>query len=346
VPAGFVLLLALACLLYVLLIGAIYGSPEGDPAMSSGESRYSLAWTGIFEMIFGVPLWLAVGGLLLSAARSGRMPVWARGWSLILYAAAGITIWCVSQVYIASDGGVSVIVSALLVPLIAGYAAAMRLPALERLPPDRASGVALVAGGILVVAAIPLGFLDLHNLPAHVAADARHMDAVFAQRQAEVDKLELEEEARFKTLRPDSSLQDYVRFVHYKDEGDPERAAALVGARLVKSRQADAAQMLDQGKLDELWELWQYNLEPTPDLCAAYDRALLKLATNSEMFDLNVAQSLQYQLPNIKFFAGGHCNLDASLTAAEARLNKVIAVPGNNEWKDFLATLVALHQQA
>lgn len=333
------------CLLYLLLIMAIYGSPEGNPAISSGESRYSLAWTGIFEMVFGVPLWLAMGGLLLSAGRSGRMPVWARGWSLILYAAAAITTWGVSQAYIASDGGVSVIVPALLVPLIAGYAAAMRLPALEWLPPDRVSGAALVAGGILILAAIPLGFLDLHNLPAHIAADERRMDAIVAQRQAEANKAELEEDAHFKTLTPDSPLQEYVRFVHYKDEGDPMRAAALAGARLVKSRQTDAAQMLDQGKIEELWELWQYNLEPTIDLCAAYDRALLKLATNSEMFDLNVVQSLKYQLPNIKFFAGGHCNLDAGLNAAEARLNKVVAVPGNQEWADFLATLTALHQK-
>jgi hypothetical protein len=329
----------------VPLIGAIYGSPDGDPAMSSGESNYSRGWIELWEMVFGIPLWLVLGGLLLSAARSGRMPEWARGWILILYTAAAITVWVVSQVYIASDGGMAVIVPALLAPLIAGYAAAMRLPALERLPPDRVSGVALVAGAIVIVAAIPLGLLDAHNLPAHVAADTRGMDAIAAQRRAEADKAELEERARFSALTPDSSLQDYVRFVHYKDENDPERAIALAGARLVKSRQADAIQMLDQGKIDQLWELWQYNLEPTPALCAAYDHALLQLATNSEMFDLNVAQSLKYQLPNLRFFAGGHCNLDASLTAAEARLNKVIAVPGNQEWADFLATLVALHQK-
>ena len=335
----------LVCLLYVPLIGAIYGSPEGDPAMSSGESNYSLGWTELWEMVFGIPLWLAVGGLLVSAARSGRMPEWARGGTMILYAAAAITIWGVSQVYIASDGGVSVIVPALLVPLIAGYAAAMRLPVLERLPPDRASGAALAAGGIIIAAAIPLGFLDLHNLPAHVAADTRQMDTIAMQRQAEGDKAALEEEARFRALTPDSSLQDYVPFVHYTDESDPKRAAALTGARLVKSRQADAARMLDQGKIDQLWELWDYNLEPTPALCAAYDHALLQLATNSEMFDLNVAQSLKYQLPNIRFFAGGHCDLDAGLAAAEARLDKVLAVPGNTEWQAFRATLGALHRK-
>jgi hypothetical protein len=340
-----VLLLALACVLYVPMIMAIYGAPQGDPASYSGEDRYSVGWVELCVMLFGIPLWLTLGGMLLSAARSGRMPVWARGWAFLVHIAAAITVWTVFQVYIDADGGVSVIVPALLPPLIAGYATTMRLPALSRLPPDGVSKIALAAMGVVMAAAIPLGMFDLANLPAHVAADARRMDAIVAKRQAEIAKDQAEDDARFKTLTPDSSLQDYVHYVHYTDEGDPRHAAALAGARLVKSRQADAAQMLDQGKIDQLWELWQYDLKPTPALCAAYDRALLRQATDSEMFDLNVAQLLKYQLPNITFFAAGHCDLDAGLTAAEARLDKIIAVPGNTEWKDFLATLVALHQK-
>jgi len=340
-----VLLLALACVLYVPMIAAIYGSPEGDPANYSGENRYSVGWDEIFVMLFGIPLWLALGGMLLSAARSGRMPVWVRGWAFLVHIAAAITVWSVFQVYLDADGGVSVIVPALLPPLVAGYAATMRLPAFSRLPPDRVSKIALAAMGVVMAAAIPLGFLDAQNLPTHVAADARRMDAILAKRQAEIARDQTEDDARFKTLTPDSSLQDYVHYVHYTDESDPKHAAALAGARLVKSRQADAVQMLDQGKINQLWELWQYDLEATPALCAAYDRALYRLATDKEMFDLNVGDWLKYQLPNIKFFAAGRCDLDSGLTAAAARLDKIIAVPGNTEWKDFLATLVALHRK-
>jgi hypothetical protein len=297
-------------------------------------------------MLFGGLLWLAVGGLLLSAARSGRMPAWARGWAMILHLAAAITVWAVLQVYINADGGISIVVPALLPPLITGYAAAMRLPALsERLSPDRVSRVALVAGSVLIVAAIPLGFYDLHNLSAHVAADQKQMDAVGAQQRAEGDKSRAAEEARFKALTPDSRLQDYVHFVHLTDEDDPIHAPALAGARLVKSRQADAIQMLDEGKINGLWELWQYDLQATPTLCAAYDRALQRMATSTDLFDLNAGQQLKYQLPNIKFFAAGHCNLNAGLTAAEARVQKIVAVPGNQEWEGFLTTLVALHQK-
>jgi hypothetical protein len=343
-----VLLLALSCLLYLPVVGAIYGSPSGDPAVSGGETNYSLGWVEFWEMLFGVPLWLAVGGLLISAARSGRMPEWARGWAFILHIAAAIAVWAVSQVDIAADGGISVIVPALLPPLIVGYAAAMRLPAFERLSPDRVSRVALVGGSILIAAAIPLGFLDLHNLPAHVAADQKRWDDRIAKERAEDDKRRAEEEAQFKKLTPASSLRDYDRYVHFTEPDSPERAVALAGARLVKSRQADAIQMLDEGKINQLWELWQFDLQATPALCAAYDRGLLRMATSDDVYDLNVGELVKNQLPNIKFFVAGRCNLDASLSAAEVRVNKIIAVntgDDQKEWADFLATLVALHQK-
>ena len=342
---GFVLLLILACLLYVPMVGAIYGSPEGDPAISSGEANYSLGWIEFWEMLFGIPLWVAVGGLLLSAARSGRMPAWARGWSLILHVAAAITVWAVAQVLIAADGGVSVIVPALLPLLLAGYAAAMRLPAFERLSPDRVSRVALAAGGVIIVAAVPLGALDLHNLPAHVAADAARLDARIAKEQAASDKARAEQEARFKALTPDSPLSDYVHYVNSTEDADPEHAIALAGARLVKTRQNDAMQMLDQGEINRLQELWGFDLEPTPALCAAYDGALQRLAASDE-FDWNVGEHLEYQLPNIKFLAAGHCDLGAGLAAAQARIYKIVAVnQGNERWTNFLATLVTLRQK-
>jgi hypothetical protein len=87
----------------------------------------------------------------------------------------------------------------------------MPLPALsERLSPDRVSGMVLCARGILIAAAVPLGLLDLHNLPAHVAADAARLDARIAKKQTESDKSRAEAEAHFKTLTPDSPLEEYV----------------------------------------------------------------------------------------------------------------------------------------
>lgn len=330
------------------MVGAIYGAPAGDPANYNGEDRYGLGWIELWVMFFGAQLWLALGGMLLSAGRSGRMPVWARGWVVILHVAAAITVWAVLQVYIASDGGVSIVVPTLLPLLIAGYAAAMRLPALsERLSPDRVSGMVLCAGAILIAAAVPLGLLDLHNLPAHVAADAARLDARIAKKQTDSDKRRAEAEARFRTLTPDSPLEEYVRYVHSTDANRPERAVALAGARLVKSRQADAIQMLDDGEITRLWELWQFDLQATPALCAAYDRALHRVATSNDVYDWNVGELIKYQLPNIKFFAAAHCNLDASLTASAARVSKIIAVnPGDTGWRDFLAILVPLHQKS
>lgn len=297
-------------------------------------------------MFFGVQLWLALGGMLLSAGRSGRMPGWARGWSAILHVAAAITVWAVFQAYIDADGGVSIVVPALLPLLIGGYAAAMRLAVFERLSSDRVSYAALIAGAIVIAAAIPLGFLDRANLSAHVARDHAETDARIAKERAESDKRRTEQEAHFTTLTPDSSLREYDDYIHSTEPDSPERAAALAGARLVKSRQADAIKMLDEGKINALWELWQLDLQATPELCGAYDRALLRTATSDDVYDLNVGKLIKTQLPNIKFFVAGRCNLDSSLTAAEARVNKIIPEytgDDQKEWTDFLATLVALH---
>lgn len=338
----------LACLVYVPMVGAIYGAPAGDPGNDNGEDRYGLGWIELWAMFFGAQLWLALGGMLLCAGRSGRMPVWARGWVVILHIAAAITLWAVLRVYIDSDGGVSIVVPTLVPLLIAGYAAAMRLPAVsERLSPDRASGVALCAGAILIAAAVPLGLLDLHNLPAHIAADAARLDARIAAKQAESDDRRAVAEAHFKTLTPDSPLEEYVRYVRSTDPNHPEHAVALAGARLVKSRQADAIQMLDDGEITRLWELWQFDLQATPALCGAYDRALHRVATSDDVYDWNVGELIKYQLPNIKFFAAAHCNLNASLTAAEVRVGKIIAAnPGDTAWRAFLAILLPLHQNS
>jgi hypothetical protein len=75
---------------------------------------------------------------------------------------------------------------------------------------------------------------------------------------------------------------------------------------------------------------------------------VLQTATSDDVYDGNVGVLIKNQLPNIKLFVAGHCNLDAGLTAAEARINKIIAVntgDDQKQWADFLATLVALHQK-
>jgi hypothetical protein len=347
VPAGFVVLLIVAGLLYVPMVTAIYGAPQGDPAKFSGEDNYSVGWIQFFVMLFGIPLWLALGGMLLSAGRSGRMPAWARGPAMIVHIAAAITVWAETQVYIAADGGVSVIIPALLPPLIAGYAAAMRLPALsERLSPERVSRIALVASGIVMAAAIPLGFLDERNLPAHVARDAHMLDVIIAKQNEESAKTQAADEARFKALTPDSSLDDYLYYLYATNEGEPEHATALEGTRRVKSRQEDAARLLDQGRLNSMQELWQFDVQAAPGLCAAFDRAIQRMATDADQFDWNAGERLERQLPNIKFFAARHCDLDAGFSAAEARVRKITAVnQGDARWEGFLATLVQLHQK-
>ena len=62
-----------------------------------------------------------------------------------------------------------------------------------------------------------------------------------------------------------------------------------------------------------------------------------------EYYDLNVGAYLERQVPNIEFLAAAHCDLDAGLAAAEARVRKIIVVnQGDEHWARFLASLAAL----
>ena len=345
-PVGSIALLVLAGFAYIPMLMAVIGAPEGDPAAYGGESRMAVGWAELFTLFFGGVVWLALGILLLLGGRKGEMPPWARAPAAILYVLSAVAAWGAFEAYIAADGGWSFLVPVLLPPLIAGYGLWLRLPALVSLiSGEVVSRYALSAMGFVIVAALPLAFLDQLQLPAHVARDERQMDAVIARQQAELVKLKQEEDARFRTLTTDSSLSDYLDYIHATEDGDPRHQQALDGARHVKGRQDDAIRLLDQGKVMQLKNLWDLDLHAAPALCAAYDQALLKMATTTELFDLNAGDQLEWQLPNMKFLAAGHCDLDTGLAAAEARIRKIIAVNrGDERWEKLLATLTALRQ--
>jgi hypothetical protein len=341
-PGGLIALIVLAGFLYVPFVLIVYAAPDGDPAQCSGECLHGQAFVDLFGLFFGTLLWLALGGMLLLARRA--MPSWAISVAFLLYCLTAVAAWGAFAAYVAADGGWSILVPALLPVLIAGYALSVRMPALAaRVPADRAARIAFAALAVVIVGAVPLGFYDQTQLAAHVAADERRLDAKIAAEQAEIAKLKEQEDAKFRTLSADSPLADYVFFIRNLGDDDPRQQQALEGARHVKSRQADSAQMLDQGQIYRLVDLWRFDLQATTTLCAAYDGALRKLADDPERYDLNAGQELEYQLPNIKFFAAGGCNLAGGLGAAIARVEKIVAVNQRDQhWQELRSTLAAL----
>ena len=186
-PVGFVLLLLLGILSFVPMLAAIWSRPEsGNPAVSNGEDRVGLAWAAVFSLLFGIPLWLVLGGLLRIAARYGQMPSEATFYAVVLWAVAACAAWGSALAYFDFKGGWSILVPALLPPLIAGYATWVRLPLLVAFTsPKRASFIGLGAIALVAAAAVPLGWLDAALFPAQVARFEQETEAADAQAAVE-----------------------------------------------------------------------------------------------------------------------------------------------------------------
>jgi hypothetical protein len=95
-------------------------------------------------------------------------------------------------------------------------------------------------------------------------------------------------------------------------------------------------------------ELWRLDVAATPELCSAFNSALIKRANWDELNQL-VGTYLEDQLPNMKFFTAAGCKLDPALDAATARVQKIIvpmgkADPDRERWNAFIAAVSALRQ--
>lgn len=343
-PIGSFLLLATAILLYIAWLAAILAAPQWvEPGTGSGESRMAEAWADLFALLLGVPLWLALGALVVLAWRKGfAPPAWSAA-SGLLYLLAAIATYGAIQTYLTWPGGWSILMPMLLPPLLALYATWVRVPALA------AGRMRLVAagalGGVALVAfaAIPFAYIDPIGYPARLAREKQRWDAVFARRDAEALDAARRWEAGIDKLGPDSPLAAWLDYINGSVVSGPLHQRALDGARSANTRQADAIALLDQGQIRRLADLWQLDLSVTPALCRAYDDALHRLATSDEPYEAVVGEQIERQMPNIKFLLTARCDLALSFDAARARANKVAEVnPGSERWAQLRATLAVV----
>jgi hypothetical protein len=343
-PAASWLLLAAAILLYIPWLLALYGAPSWvEPGGGGGEDRISEAYATLWVLALGIPLWLAVGGLLLLAWRKGfASPGWAAA-SGIVYAAAAIATWSAAQTYMTWPGGWSLLVPALLPLLLAFYGIAVRMPVLAA-GPLRLAPLAALGGAVLVaLAAIPLAFIDPGGYPARLAQHQALMNAAYAKRDAQAQDAALQWEAGIQKLGPDSPLANWLEYLNGSVDSEPLHQQALDGARHASSRQSDAVELLNNGQIEKLTALWLLNLSITPDLCVAYDKALTQLATSNEPYEAVVGEQLERQLQNIKFFLVARCDLTSSIGAAVRRSAKVAETnPAEERWEKLYRTLAGL----
>ena len=304
-PIGTFVLLAVAGVLYLAMLGSLSGLNETD-AMGRGMSLG-------FGAIFGVALWLVLAVLLLVAAINGRMPDAGKIGAAILLPLSAIAASVAIDLY-GNRADWALAVPLLLPLLIMFYALWMRMPSLQlKLHPLPTT--AIIGGLVTILTLTPLA-VSLVALVPNPARDARQT----AVEQAREEKLRQEEQIAlqreaevFARLGPDSSLRDYLQ---YMPGGDSRSHEALDGARLVKSRQTDAVELLKTGRLAALTDLFRLDLKVTPELCKAYDDALASASSEvskARSDYLSVAINLEQQMPNIDWLVEGGCNLNVSL---------------------------------
>jgi hypothetical protein len=344
VPVGSFLLLAIAVLLYILWLAALVATPSWvEPGGGGGETRIAEAWATLYVLVFGTLLWLVLGGMLLLAWRNGVATPASAAASGIVYVLAVIATFGAAQTYFTWPGGWSILVPVLLPPLLALYGIWVRIPALAAGALRRVPAAGLAGAALVACAAIPFATIDPAGYPARLAQHQEIMNAQFARRDAELQENARQWEEGIHKLGPDSQLAAWLEYVNGSLEGEPLHLEALDGARKANSRQADAIALLDDGRILRLVDLWQFDLAATPKLCAAYDRALTRLAATDEPIESEVGKQIEGQLPNIKFLLAGRCDLASGLGAVAKRAEQVTQVnPGDGHWPQLVATLAAL----
>lgn len=111
----------------------------------------------------------------------------------------------------------------------------------------------------------------------------------------------------------------------------------------MKTRQADAVALLNDGHLSDLSELLVFDVDATPEVCAAYGAALArdtaKVDRKVSSNYLGVAIDLERQLPNLQWLVGEGCDLGAPLVQLEKNLRAVADSSRITKFADELAKL-------
>ena len=329
-PVATILLLLLAAVLYAPMLACFIDAPHGD-AFGRG---LALAYGAILAGL----LWLVLAALLIIAAVQGRMPLWARIGAVVLWPLSCVAVWMAGDAHGAGDPS-AIWVPALLPPLIALYALWARLPVLHTV--FRAGVTSAVLGGAIAFLTLaPLVAATRAALP-DPARDARLAEAAKANEERmamEAKAARDREEAQFASLGPDSALESYLIYLPTMAYGE----RALAGIRQVKNRQADAVSLLQRGRIGDLRDLSQLNLEPTAELCQAYGAALGGAAgkvTKARTDYLIAATDLELQVPNMKWLTGSRCDLRQSLGLLEGNVRAVADSSRMTKFADTLAEL-------
>jgi hypothetical protein len=329
-PVGTIVLIVLGVVPYAMVMAGMNELHDVD-----GISRGLAAVSAVVGIAI---LWIMLAILLVMGAANGRMPRWAAIAALILHPASLIAVGATVDLLSSPGFDWALIVPGVLPPLIAAYALWARLPGLHGILTEGAtSGVVWVA--VLLLSAMP--WIGLAQRSAERAeARAREQQVPVVSEEERRAQATRDWQVQFEMLTPDSPLRDYLEYIK---PGSPVRERALDEARLVTDRQAQAEQLIRDGMLVWLGDLWQLDVAPTPSLCDAFAAKLQKEAEEDRgksSYSV-VVEYLEIHLANLKWLASAQCDLNDALAAVEATARGYPEAPPRDR---FLAALAQLRR--
>ncbi len=329
-PVGTIVLLCVVGFLYVMMMANLSDS-SGSDAAGRGLNQ-------AFAALIGFVLWVLLAILLLVAGAKGCMPAAAAIAAVFLLPLSAFAVVVAMGLH-EREQAWPLAVPALLPPLIALYALWARLPAIHARLPALATSL-VVGAAILLVSAAPLvaSWVAARPDPERDAGLAEQETVRRETEQREQQEARARDGAKFARLGPNSSLADYLEFRYGDHSLDVRRAI-----RQVKSRQTDAIGLLQQGRLQSLSALLEFDVDATPELCQAYAAALTGAArqVDRKMRSdyLSAAIEMEGQLPNIEWLTGEQCDLRAPLALLEANVRTVSDSSRMDKFADTLAKL-------
>jgi hypothetical protein len=326
-PFGFAALLVATLLLYAVTTATVLESRSSDAAGN--------ALSQAFAAILGGLLWIAIIVLLAMARARGAMVRWAP-WALFVLVPASVVAYFIAIGRFEPGGGPARVVVFALPPLAVLFAAWARFS--DGHNTLRPAGTS--SGLLALMAVLSFGMIAIAvggELPGPKAkAERAAAEKVRLEQEARARRDQQEREsAAFARLGPDSHIADYLPFLHNQAFADQ----AMQGIQKVKTRQADATALIEQRSLNELTELWQWNLLGTREMCEAYANAFLRAANRIDKSRgdyLSAAMDLEWQMPNLKWIVGSKCDLSGPLERAETNIK---AVTDSDRLRNFAVTL-------
>lgn len=113
-------------------------------------------------------------------------------------------------------------------------------------------------------------------------------------------------------LDPRGGLEPFLTFLNFGDteRGNNLRRRAIARVRTIPSRQADTVRLLQQGRLGDLADMWQFDLAPDAALCRAYGAAVDRHLADPRWPDqIESAFHMMPQERNIEWLVRGGCDL-------------------------------------